>query len=184
LKKFAAILLLSVHLYSLGGYLILHSYLSYCADRFYDKQAAKGFYNVHDLEEVEVPVNLPGISDWSQYENISGQINFGDKAYNYVQMRVTRHVLYLKCIPNYKSTKLNAQNIIHTQSTKDVPVTQKDHVPYAGIVELDSFVAFDTENIAFEAPSVTLPPLNAFYFFPKTDSHIMLPEQPPWAVAC
>ena len=178
MKKIAAILLLSIHLYSLGGSLILHQYLSYCTNKLFDEQAAKGLYNTKDLEEVEVPVNLPGIKNWDKYENISGQIRFGENAYNYVQMRVTQHTLFLKCIPNYKSTRLNAQNIIHAQPSDKVPVPQKEHVPFINMVHMH-ILAATFVNPVFEAPVTRVIPHNTTYFQPKTDCHIMMPKQPP-----
>lgn len=182
LKKLAAILLLSIHLYSLGGYLILHQYMSYRADKFYEEQAAKGLYNTSDLEDVEVPVNMPGITDWKGYENISGQIRFGDCSYNYVQMKVTRHTLYLKCVPNYKSTLLNTHNIIHAGSVKDIPVPHKDHVPFISVQHVDLLSSFIFENASFEPPVIMLAPAATRYFEPKTWYHIVTPKQPPRAI--
>jgi hypothetical protein len=181
LKKITAILLLSIHLYNLGGYVALHQYLSYCSEKLFNQQAAKGLYNSKDLEEVQVPVNLPGIHDWAKYENISGQIRFGDNAYNYVQMRVTSHVLFLKCIPNYKATQLNTQNILHAAPIKDIPVPQKEHVPYANVLLMDA-LDVNFVHTAFEPSVTTVTPVNFAYFQQETDHYIILPKQPPKSV--
>jgi hypothetical protein len=178
LRRIIAILLLSIHLYNLGGYITLHQYLSYCSEKLFNQQAAKGLYNSKDLEEVQVPVNLPGIRDWVKYENISGQIRFGDNAYNYVQMRVTSYVLFLKCIPNYKATRLNTQNILHATPIKDIPVSQKEHVPYAGILLLNA-LDVNFVNAVFEPPVTMVAPANFAYYQQETDHYIILPKQPP-----
>lgn len=178
MKKIAAILLLFLHLYSLVGDTALHQYLTYCADKFFNEQASKGLYNTHDLEEVKVPVNLPGIRDWVKYENISGQIRFGNNAYNYVQMRVTRHALFLKCIPNYRATILNAHNILHAEPIKDIPVPQKEHVPPVKVIQMD-FLDITALNVVLESPLTTITPFNTAYFQPETSCYIVMPKQPP-----
>jgi len=179
LKKLSAILLLSIHLYSLGGYLILHQYLSFRADKFYEAQAAKGLYNTRDLVDVEIPVNMPGITNWTRYENITGQIRFGNQAYNYVKMKITQHTLFLKCVPNYRSTRLNTHNVIHAQSTKDVPVKQKDHVPFVSMQLVDVLSSFVFLNTTFEPPVTLITPANTLYFQPETWHHVTMPKQPP-----
>jgi hypothetical protein len=178
LKKIVAILLLSVHLYSLSGSLIVHQYLSYCAEKLFNEQAAKGLYNTKDLEEVAVPVNLPGIKDWVNYENISGQIRFGENAYNYVQMKVTQHVLFLKCVPNYKATRLIEQNVLDAQPTKNSPVSQKEHVPYVGIMHMH-ILAANFVNPVFDPPVTRVNAHYTTYHQPEADCHIMMPKQPP-----
>lgn len=182
LKKIVAILLLIVHTYGLGGSLILHQYLSWQMEKFYNEQAAKGLYDVHDLKEVAIPVNLPGIHDWKSYENIHGQIQFGDKAYNYVQMRVTSHNLYLKCIPTYNETRFNADNVLHAAPVKGVPVPQKEHVPLVNIVFSDVMIAQSFEAISFEAFETRLASPIAFHTIFEMDRHIKMPKQPPKAI--
>jgi hypothetical protein len=182
LKKIVAILLLIVHTYGLGGSLILHQYLSWQMEKFYNEQASKGLYDVHDLKEIAIPVNMPGIHDWKNYENIHGQINFGNQAYNYVQMRVTSHKLYLKCIPTYDETKLNASNILHTAPIKGTPVPQKEHVPYVGITFSDVLITQSFSAINFEPFETKLASPVAGCFAFEKDRHIAMPKQPPKAI--
>ena len=61
--------MLSIYLFSIGGQLAMHQYFSYVADKFFSEQTSKGLYNINDLTEVEIPVNMPNISDWKEYEN-------------------------------------------------------------------------------------------------------------------
>jgi hypothetical protein len=130
LKKLFAITLLAIHLLNIGGQLALHQYLVFASDRFYNEQVGKNRYNVKDVTEVSIPVNLPHITDWVAYENISGQIQFNNVSYNYVKMRMTRHAMYLICVPNYETTHLAGNNIIDARDTKTTPpVSKKEHVP-------------------------------------------------------
>ncbi|HEY2583397.1 MAG TPA: hypothetical protein VGI43_16415, partial [Mucilaginibacter sp.] len=112
MKKLIAVVLLAIYLFNIGGELVMHQYFSYLSDRFFNEQASKGRYNVNDLTEVKLPANMPGITDWTNYENIRGQIQFGDRSYNYVKMKITRTAIYLMCIPDYAATRLLNENII------------------------------------------------------------------------
>lgn len=130
MKKLFAITLLAIHLLNIGGQLALHQYLAFVTDRFYNEQINKNRYNIKDVTEVAIPVNLPNMTDWIAYENISGQIQFNNVSYNYVKMRMTRHAMYLICVPNYETTHLSGNNIIDARQTKAVPpVSKKEHVP-------------------------------------------------------
>lgn len=130
MKKAISALLLTVYLFNIGGKLVLHQYFSFLSDKFFNEQIGKGFYNTGDLTEVILPVNMPNVVDWKDYENISGQIKFENASYNYVKMKITRTALYLMCIPDYQTTKLSAQNIIDVKQTTNSPIPKKSHVPY------------------------------------------------------
>jgi len=76
---------------------------------------------------------MPGISDWKSYQNLSGRIQFGNTAYNYIKIKMTRTAIYLVCIPNYATTHLCDRNIINATQIPDIPVPKKDHVPFGKI---------------------------------------------------
>jgi hypothetical protein len=133
LKKLIALILLTIHLLNIGGQLAFHQYLVYRSDKFFDKQINEHHYSVDDLTEIRVPVNMHGITDWKNYENLYGQVRFGHTAYNYVKIRMTRNAIYLVCIPNYETTHLSDQNIIDARQIPDIPVSKKDHVPFGKI---------------------------------------------------
>lgn len=173
-------MLLSVHLFDLGGYLLMHQYLNYRSARFFNEQASKNLYNRHELVEVKIPVSLPGIRDWKSYERISGQIRFKNNSYNYVQMRMTGDTLFLKCVPNYEATTLNAENVIHADPIKDAPVPKKDQVPSSGAIFMGMFCFSAINHHAMLIPPViSLPKLTGFYPQPIIDRHIDIPKQPP-----
>lgn len=180
MKKTIALILLNIYLLNIGGQLALHQYLVYKSDKFFNEQVQKGLYNVSDLTEVTIPVNLPTIHDWATFENISGHISFGSSTYNYVKMRVTKNALHLMCIPNYETTRFADSNVLDAKGIKNIPVPQKEHVPFGKMVLQDnvslSFVQFEfycpvtplPENVAQPAPFL----INA---------HQEIPEQPPKA---
>ena len=170
--------MLGIYLFNLGGQLALHQYFSHLSDKFFTEQTSKGLYNVGDLTEVKLPVNMPEITNWKNYENIKGCIQFDNVSYNYVKMKITRSALYLMCIPNYNTTRLFGQNIINAKQSKSVPVPKKEHVPFGKASLLGNFnVAF--MQFSFSSFAKTLPGN------PVQSSHGLLslyrdiPRQPP-----
>jgi len=178
MKKLFAAFLLAVYLFNIGGQLVLHQYFSYLSDRYFNEQTNKGRYNVNDLTEIRIPINTPNVTDWPAYESVTGQIQFQNTNYNFVKMRMTRHVMYLMCVPNYNTTHLSAQNIIGAKNIKDLPIPKKDHVPY-GKTTLLSQLSITFNHFEFNAPyknvitKVVQPVQQLFSHFPA------IPEQPP-----
>jgi len=178
LKKIIAATLLSIYLFNIGGQLVLHQYFVYLSDKFFNEQINNGQYNIGELTEVKIPVNMPGITDWSSYENIAGQIKFENASYNYVKMKITRHTLYLMCVPNYVTTHLANQNIIGAKRVKDAPVHKKNHVPYGKTMVLNKF-SFAFLQFKFTPPfkgtaiTIVQPVQQLLHHSPD------IPEQPP-----
>ena len=124
----------------------MHQYLVYQSDKLFNDQISKNYYNIDDLREVRIPVNMPGTSDWKAYENLSGEVQFANSSYNYVKMKVTRNAIYLMCIPNYTTTHLYGQNIIYAPQIQDIPASKKDHVPFGKI----NLVAYSHQIIQYK----------------------------------
>jgi hypothetical protein len=75
--------------------------------------------------EIKLPVHIPTIQDWSEYEEIVGQIQLKDAYYNYVRLKMTRDTMYLVCIPNTAKTRLVNANVITAKAVNDVPLSKK-----------------------------------------------------------
>jgi hypothetical protein len=154
MKKVIVIALLFIHLFNIGGQLMFYEYLVYQSDKLFDQQIGENHYNIDDLTEIRVPVNIPGATDWKSFEHLNGRVQFKNSAYNYVKIRVTRHAIYLYCIPNYATTHLSNQNIIYARQVSDIPVPKKDHVPFGKI----NLIAYSYQAIQykFSTPLFTL----------------------------
>jgi len=178
LKKLIAILFLNVYLVSLCGQLAVYQYLSYKTDKFFKTQTSEGLYNVDDLTEIKIPAEMHGVADWANYEKVSGRIQFADAAYNYVEMRVTANAIYLKCVPNYETTRLSTLNIIHAENIKGIRIPQKGRVPY-GKTTLNYNLGFTFVKFEFNSPfKNALKPLTQ-PVSKITCQSADIPEQPP-----
>ena len=170
--------MLASYLFSLGGQLALHQYFSFLSDKFFTEQTSKGLYNKGELTEVKLPVNMTAITDWNDYENIKGCIQFDNVSYNYVKMKITRTALYLMCVPNYNTTRIASQNIIDAKQSKSVPVPKKQHVPFGMATLLGNFnVAF--VQFSFSSFAKTLPGTAAQSSDGLLTLYHDIPRQPP-----
>jgi hypothetical protein len=127
LKRFLAIALLSIHLFYIGGYTLFFEYYIHQADVQMVKQIFDNKIDNTKLIEIKIPVNMPTVNDWTEYEVIEGQIQLKDAYYNYVRLKMTHDTMYFVCIPNTVKTHLVKANIITANQINDVPITKKGH---------------------------------------------------------
>ena len=144
MKKAIAILLLSIQFYNLGGYVALFQYCIYQADKFNELQISKDRYKPTDLVEVKIPVHLPGADNYGGYQQISGSVQLAQNCYNYVQMKMTEDTLYVKCIPNYKTTRLNKANTIFARQVSEAPFNAKKQSSPVKSVTLAKYLPAET----------------------------------------
>jgi hypothetical protein len=177
LKKLIAISLLLIHLFNTGRQLTFYEYLAYQSDKLFNEQIDKNNYNIHDLTEIRIPANMPGITDWKNYVSLRGRVQFGETAYNYVKIKMTRTAIYLVCVPNYTTTHLSNKNIIDVRQIPDIPVSKKSHVPVGKI----NFTTYHHQNVSYRLLSPIIsnskPPILFQFFLP--DACIAGPGQPP-----
>ncbi|QQL48423.1 hypothetical protein [Mucilaginibacter ginkgonis] len=125
MKRAAAILLLLVTLYNLGGYLLAFQLVIYHSNKLAEQQISSNKYNEADLVEIKIPVRLPGIDSWRGYQNVSGTVELEKGAYNYVRMKMSTDTIYVMCVPNYKTTRLLKANVICAKEVSDAPFNEK-----------------------------------------------------------
>ena len=156
---------------------MFYEYLAYQSDKLFEQQIDQNRYNVNDLTEIVIPANMPTITDWKNYVSLTGRVQFGDAAYNYVKIRMTRTAIYLVCIPNYPTTHLSDKNIIDVRQIPDIPVSKKDHVPVGKV----NLTTYSHQNISYRflTPVLTggkiVTPVKIFL----PDATIAGPGQPP-----
>jgi hypothetical protein len=180
-KPFSAFLLFTL-IFNWGGPLAVHQLLVFKADRFYAMQTDRGFYNPDDLTEVKIAANLPGVTYDSGYIRMFGEVKFGDASYNYVKMKLTRNAVYLLCVPNYETTHLCGQNIIHAENINDVPVPKKEHVPFGKSSILAHF-DYVFQKVQFSEPIKTIPVFLTKNDHSKIDFPLDIPQPPPKATS-
>jgi hypothetical protein len=152
--------------------------LVYRSDIFFNEQVGKGLYNRNDLVEIKLPVNMPGITSWSSYEPIRGQVQFKDASYNYVKLKITRNAIYLMCVPNYQKTRLLDQNIISAKNIANIPVNKKSHVPFGKLNSPDKY-SFPITLCKLSLPITINWGNNVSYHAQAVQRSVDTPDQPP-----
>jgi hypothetical protein len=125
LKKLIAILLLSVHLFYLGGYMLAFQYFMNRSDDQIVSALYSNGANSSKLIKLKIPVHMPTLDDWTDYANIQGQVQVKDAYYNYVRLKMTKDTLYLICLPNTVKANLAKANVIMTKNLNDIPLNKK-----------------------------------------------------------
>jgi hypothetical protein len=89
------------------------------------KQVYENKIDDKNLVLLKIPVNMPTINDWTEYETVAGQIQLKDAYYNYVKLKMTRDTMYFVCYANTAKTSLVKANVITAKEFSDVPMSKK-----------------------------------------------------------
>lgn len=125
MRRFLAILLLSVHLFNTGGYSLIFQYFIHRSEIQIVKEIYENKVNATQLVQVKIPVSKKGTADWPDYKRIQGQVQLKDGFYNYIGVKMTRDTMFLVCIANSVKTKLTNANTIFAKNVSDAPLTKK-----------------------------------------------------------
>jgi hypothetical protein len=120
LKKIAAILLLALMVFNLGGYRFIFNAIENKATAKLEQKISNGQYNDEQLVEIRIPLNMPYYSD-KDYENVYGETDWNGEHYRYVKRKVRDNTLYLLCLPNKEKTSLIKVKNEFTKAVNDVP---------------------------------------------------------------
>ena len=118
-------MLLSVHLFYLGGYTLVFKYFIDRSDSQIVNQLNSDKAATANLVHLKVPVHMPTQDDWADYANIQGKIVVNNTYYNYVRLKMTKDTIYLVCLPNTIKGNLTKANIIMNKSVNDIPLNKK-----------------------------------------------------------
>jgi len=120
LKKIAAILLLTLMLFNLGGYRFLFNAIENKATAKLEQKISNGQYSDEQLVEIRIPLNMPYYSD-KDYESVYGETDWNGEHYRYVKRKVSDNTLYLLCLPNKEKTSITKVKNEFTKAVNDIP---------------------------------------------------------------
>jgi hypothetical protein len=135
------------------------------------------------LIELKIPVNMPTISDWTEYEEIVGQIQLKDAYYNYVRLKMTRDTMYFICLQNTDKTRLVTANVITVKEISDVPVSKKGQSPVTKKVNTLSEYNLQAFKYSYAAFSVFLKQNQGILSFQLNKPFVESPGKPPNFIA-
>jgi hypothetical protein len=179
LKRFFAIVLLSVHLFYIGGYALVFQYCIHQSDVQMVKQIFDNKIDDKKLIEIKIPVNMPTIQDWTEYEEIVGQIQLKDAYYNYVRLKMTRDTMYFICMANTNKTRLVNANIITAKAISDIPLSKKGQAPISKKINTLSEYNLQAFKYYYSAEDLLLKHNSSPLTFKLADPFIESPGKPP-----
>lgn len=175
--------MLIIHLFNVGGYLVLNQYLVHQSNTFITEQISKGKYDINNLIEIKIKQHLPQIQDWKTYARVSGQIQLNGVSYNYVRLKMTRDTLFVQCIPNYETTKLLHENIICAKQVNDIPVSKSAHESSGKKTGVDNKYQFQITQYTFFAIPQDSRKLSTFIYISINQPLVQIAGRPPEIVA-
>jgi hypothetical protein len=183
LKKLVSILLLSAYFLSLGGYELVFKYFINQSDVQIVKQMYDSKFNTRDLIEIKIPVNMPTIVDWAEYEHITGQIQLNGGYYNYIRLKMTKDTMSFICLPNKIKADLVKANIIVAKTINDVPLSKKGEQPSAKKINLGYDNVYQVAKCNYTAFPKTIRTVNHIVCSNLTNPYIESPGKPPNAIS-
>ena len=170
--------MLAVLMVKMGGYMAILQYSNHKSDTFANGQISKSYYIPQELLE-KIPTCTPYIQEQLQYENESGQIQLHANGYNYVQLRLTCDIIYVRCVPNYQKIELVNQNVICAKELRDTPLDKKNHVALVKKTGLDRQYNYALVCYNLAEPVIQLQATSNNSLTLTLHTHFLLPAQPP-----
>ncbi|GAC1426037.1 MAG: hypothetical protein NVS9B7_28110 [Flavisolibacter sp.] len=131
MTKTAAILLLTILGFNLIGYKLLFDYLQNTNDELVQLALDKNNFNDSDLITLKIPISLPYITDYKDFERVDGEVTINGIFYRYVKRKVENGELILMCLPDRKKMELMSGKEAFFKLANDIeqysPSKQSNH---------------------------------------------------------
>lgn len=138
-------------------------------------------YKESDLVSIKIPLNLPYLTESTNFERVDGQIELNGIQYNYVKRRVINDSFELLCIPNYAACEIKNTYHQFLQSVVQSPQTQENKSGSAAL--LAKYFSFDyvvtDNNFYLKITQSLFLKRNYFHSLLLTPGYSLLPHQPP-----
>jgi len=103
---------------------VIH-YLENRSDLVLQDQLNKQEYSEQELIELRVPLHLPYLSDWNEFETYEGETTINGHHYRYVKRKLEKGELVLLCIPNQHKDNISKAGDDYFKQVNDLPVEKK-----------------------------------------------------------
>ncbi len=107
MKKLAAIFLLLIFLFNIGGYRIWYHLQEQRSDERILAILENAAYDDEELVTITIPLSLPYQANWKEFETTDGEIAIEGTIYRYVKRKVQHGELVLMCIPHHDKMQVN-----------------------------------------------------------------------------
>lgn len=143
MKKFTAILLLSVFTFNIVGYRLLFNWLENNTDKEFIAQLDAGNFNKEDLIVMSFPLNMPYQQADVVLERVNGEVILNGEVFKYVMRKVENDTLKLFCIPHDEKTNILEKINEFSGKVNDFPLAdnhkkaENNKAPFFEFEEMD-----------------------------------------------
>jgi hypothetical protein len=116
-------LFLALLLFNFIGYRLWLYYAQGRSARMLTAAVDKGDYDSTNLITISIPLNVPYLSDWTDFQRVDGEVEVGGKIYRFVKRKVFDGRLILLCLPDENKTQLQAAGKDFFKSVNDLSST-------------------------------------------------------------
>lgn len=121
MRKIAAILLLAILVFNWVGYRVLSDFLQHRSNISLEAKLDLNDYAASDLIELKVPLNLPYLTNWKDFQRCDGEIVVSDVHYKYVKRKIADGYLILLCLPNVNKARIEKVKEDYFKTINDLP---------------------------------------------------------------
>ncbi len=180
MKKIASILFLLILVFNFCGYKWALSYLEQKATIRLEQKLDAGKYDIHQLVEVKIPLNLPYYTDWSEYQTYYGEAELNGESYQYVKRKVVGDTLYLLCIPHTEKNDIQLAKADYFKVVNNLQHDgqQKGNQPSSIKLMLTEFLQHDETAYNYNSDNCQIP-LNPCEISFASQFNPLTPAQPP-----
>lgn len=143
LKKLTVISLIALLVFNWYGYKLLINYYETKATSNLQSKLDKDQYDESTLILIRVPLNMPYIADWKEFEKFEGETEINGTHYKYVKRKIENGELVLLCIPNQQKTNLQAAGQSFFKLVNDIqqPGAKKDSKEHSVKIPISDYIA-------------------------------------------
>jgi hypothetical protein len=179
IRRLATILLITLLAFNWYGYRLLTEYLQTAASAQLQSRLDNNEYDASKLVELRVPLNMPYITDWDDFETYEGETQINGIHYKYVKRKVENGELVLLCIPNQQKTQLQTAQHDFFKLVNDLqqPTGKKHSTDHSIKIPLSDVIADNNSNITLYVTGISTP--RTLYQKYISSAFIATPTQPP-----
>ena len=106
MKRVVAIFLSLVFLFNIVGYKAFYFYQIQNADKRLETKVRTSNFAAEKLITIKIPVKLPYLIDWAEYQSMEGEVVYKKETYRYIKKKIARDTVFLVCIDHHEKTKI------------------------------------------------------------------------------
>jgi hypothetical protein len=84
-------------------------------------------YSTSEAITIQVPITIPYSTDEQNYHRVTGEFEYKGEVYRLVKQKLSKDILYIVCVKDTKSKKINQALTDYVKTFADRPFSTKQH---------------------------------------------------------